>query len=290
MENKSIKTLIRTGISTLDSIEPFYPRVRDREDISVLKCNKSDVILLSRTDHIDVRYYENKDTLNSKNRQFIIDNSLEDTNRRYNKFKNIISNKIWLDIGTGAGCILDKLSKYALETHAVEPQKDLRNKLLDLGYNIYSSIDKVPNNYFEVISMFHVFEHFIDPIETLMIIKDKMIAGGTIIIEVPHARDFLISFLNNNDLKSFTFWSEHMILHTRESISLILKYVGFSDILVIPCQRYSLSNHLYWLAKGKPGGHLIWEHLRNKNLEIEYEKMLTNIDNTDTLILIANKI
>lgn len=54
MENKAKDMLIELGISNSDSIVPYYPRVRDREDISVLKCTKSGVLLLSRTDHMEL--------------------------------------------------------------------------------------------------------------------------------------------------------------------------------------------------------------------------------------------
>ncbi len=108
-----------------------------------------------------------------------------------------------------------------------------------------------------------------------------------IIIEIPHARDFLISFFENEAFKSFTFWSEHLILHTRESISLFLETAGFSKIIVNNFQRYPLANHLHWLSENKPGGHIAWSYLRTKSLDREYANMLSSIDKTDTLIVTA---
>jgi len=40
-------------------IRPFFPRVRDRDDVSVFKCEKSGVIFLSRSDHMEKSHYEN---------------------------------------------------------------------------------------------------------------------------------------------------------------------------------------------------------------------------------------
>ena len=46
-----------------------------------------------------------------------------------------------------------------------------------------------------------------------------------------------------------------MVLHTRETLRKTLEYVGLQDIQIEGVQRYPLSNHLNWLANGKPGGH-----------------------------------
>jgi len=292
MENKAKEMLIELGISNLDSIVPYYPRVRDREDVSVLQCKKSGVLLLSKTDHMQLSHYEEKNDFKywgKMDRKNAIQASIEDTERRCAQFKNIISNKKWIDIGTGAGGILDALSPYALEVHAVEPQTGARKELSELGYFMYRTIEEAPCDYFEVVSLFHVFEHFTDPMNTLLNIKEKMTKEGKIVIEIPHAKDFLISFLNNEQFKAFTFWSEHIILHTRESMFTILQKAGFKNIIIKGFQRYPLANHLYWLAKGKPGGHLLWSELRTINLDEEYQKMLTNIDKTDTLIITAKK-
>ena len=59
MENSIQDLLCQLKICEKDSIKPFFPKVRDREDVAVLKCSKSGVILLSRSDHMDLTHYEN---------------------------------------------------------------------------------------------------------------------------------------------------------------------------------------------------------------------------------------
>ena len=39
----------------------FYPRVRDRDDIKVLRDSVSEVIVLSRSDHINDNYYQDRE-------------------------------------------------------------------------------------------------------------------------------------------------------------------------------------------------------------------------------------
>ena len=286
------KLLIELDICKESSIENYYSQVRDRKDVSVLKCKNSGVIILSRTDHIDKSYYEEKKDetyISLDERKYAVNIGLEDKIRRKSLFQNIIANKKWLDIGTGAGGILDELSNLARMTAAIEPQKNTKKHLIKLGYDVYSSIDEVDINDFDVVTLFHVFEHFKEPLDELRLIFNKIVSGGKIIIEVPHANDFLLSFLDLEAFKKFTFWSEHLILHTRLSLIRFLEEVGFKEIVIESCQRYPLANHLYWLSKNQPGGHLKWSFLRTIELDSAYSQMLAKLNKSDTLIASALK-
>ncbi len=292
-DNKMLALLCDLAICDEHSIDHYYPRVRDRDDISVMRCRKSGVIFLSRSDHMDMSHYENKEGFRywgpALDRKQAALSGLEDTQRTARQFQNVICNRRWLDVGTGAGAILDLLGPLASETHAVEPQAAAREELAKCGYIVYASVNDVPSRYVEVVTLFHVFEHLTEPLDTLRTIHTKMVEGGKIIIEVPHANDFLISFLDLDEFKAFTFWSEHLILHTRQSLTAFLQEAEFKDISVVGFQRYPLANHLHWLAKKKPGGHLIWSHLRTPELDSAYYQLLASLDKTDTLIAIATK-
>ena len=289
--NKIYETLLSIDAIDENSIEKFYPEVRDRDDIQVLRCNKSGVIFLSKTDHIDEKYYEEMDSFiywGHKEHKDSLLQTIEDDQRRADDFRKIICGKKWIDIGTGNGGILELLSKYSSEAHGVELQKHSRDFLINNGYKIFNSISSSEDNY-EVVSMFHVLEHLTDPLRELEIIRSKMKDSGHIIIEVPHAKDFLISFLELESFKSFTFWSEHLVLHTKDSLTKLLQKVGFRNIIVKSYQRYSLANHLHWLSKNKPNGHNLWFFLDNEGINKEYSNLLSSLDKTDTLILIAQK-
>jgi hypothetical protein len=116
----------------------------------------------------------------------------------------------------------------------------------------------------------------------------KIVSGGQILIEVPHANDFLLSTVCCDDFKQFTLWSQHMVLHTRETLRKTLEYVGLQDIQIEGVQRYPLSNHLNWLANGKPGGHKSPISILDSDALSEmYQNSLARIDATDTLVAIA---
>lgn len=289
--NKIKELLLSLGICDESSISEYFPRVRDRDDVSALRCAKSGVIFLSRSDHMDINYYNEKDSFqywSEPDRAMAVNGRLEDTDRRVEQFRYAIANKAWLDVGTGSGAMLDALGKFAARVAAVEPQDKARNILKQLGYTVYRDIGRVEGDDFQAVTLFHVFEHFTDPVEELKQLRQKMAPQGKVIIEVPHANDFLLSFLDLNCFKAFTLWSEHLILHTRLSLTRFLEAAGFSDVSISGYQRYPLANHMHWLAKSRPGGHLEWDILRTPALDVAYSDMLARLDRTDTLIAVAS--
>jgi len=291
MKDSIKQLLIDNEIINPNNVIEYYPEVRDRNDIKVLKCVRSGVIFLS-TNKIDDTYYKNKaqfSDFDEEKRKIALADTYDDDYRRFMQFNKLIRNKSYLDIGTGLGGILDLIKKYAGEIAAVEPQLELRN-ILSKKYSIYESISEIPSHKkFDVITLFHVFEHLPNPIDTLKSIYCLMNEGGKLIIEVPHARDALLSFYELESFRKFTFWSEHLILHTRESLSIFLRNSGFNSFNIVGFQRYPLANHLFWLANGKPGGHMKWQEFNSQKLKNAYEHILKKLDITDTLIAIAEK-
>lgn len=222
-------------------------------------------------------------------REKAIADSRDDNQRRFDSFASMIAGRIWMDVGTGVGSVLDAFDPVALETIAVEPQQGARDILTSLGYQTFKSVDEIERSDIEVASLFHVLEHLTEPIETLKQIRLtlKKAGQGKLIVEVPHARDFLLSFLEFEPFMEFTFWSEHLILHTRESLRLFLSEAGFNNIAIKGVQRYPLSNHLHWLRHNQPGGHKAWGILNDPELSKVYESTLNSLDATDTLVAVA---
>ena len=106
----------------------------------------------------------------------------------------------------------------------------------------------------------------------------------------PHANDFLLSELDCDAFKEFTLWSQHLILHTRNSLNAFFNNCDLHNISIKGFQRYPISNHLYWLRNKKPGGHkLALSVVDTDDLNRSYESALSLIDSNDTLIAIGTK-
>lgn len=287
-KNKIEETLFKLSICSPRTIYEYYPRTRDRSDVKVMRCKRCGVVFLSRTDHISGKHYERmkkKDYWSiAEKKQMDLDDKIRAT-----RYKSVIFEKKWLDVGTGMGGIMNLLRGVSREVTGVEPQNDIRRDLRKKGFEVFAGIDEVKENNFDIVTMFHVLEHLDDPISFIQKVHRKIVKNGKLVIEVPHANDFLIKTLNLKSFKNFTFWSEHLILHTRQSLTLFLKKAGFKKVKVYGFQRYGLMNHVYWLVKGKPGGQIFWSKYNSKFIDKIYSYLLDKIDRTDTLVAIAEK-
>jgi len=288
IENSVFILLERLGIVDRQSIEKVQSFVRDDPNISVYKCNKSGMIFLNTSNHINLNYYNEKEPTHSygtNKREMIKSN--QDSLRRFSDFSDVIRNKNWIDIGSGSGAMLDLFGPISKSYIGVEPQKRARESLKELGHDVRASVKEIHNESFDVVTMFHVLEHIDNPLDILNDIKKVMSPGSKLIIEVPHAEDFLLKLISSDSFKSHTFWSEHLVLHTRQTITALLEYAGFNVVAVSGVQRYSLANTLYWLANNKPNGHIEWGFLTHNELNSSWESTLAKLNLTDTLIIEA---
>ena len=208
--------------------------------------------------------------------------------RRASQFEKNIKNKNILDFGCGWGGFLRNIKNYK-SLSGVELRQECLNyvknnfKKLNISDNVNSFKHK-----FDIITMFHVLEHIPYQIETLKVLKSKLKKNGKIIIEVPHAEDFLILQDELKEFKNFTFWSEHLILHTYKSLKTVLSKSGFKNIKIQYYQRYNFSNHLGWFLKRKPGGHVFNKNIVGDKFNYEYSENLKKFRKTDTLIALAS--
>lgn len=285
-----IETLIQLGLSGKNTLEDYHPRVRDHNDISALRCSRSGAIVLSRSDHITSDYYSNHVGLSywgGEDRASLLKKTHEDDRRRAGLLRPILPGKRWLDIGTGLGGVLEIAGSLAKDVVAIEPQEACRSHLMQSGHRVLAKIEEADDASFDVISIFHVFEHLTDPIEFLSVVKRKLVDGGLLLVEVPHGGDALLTLYQSEAFRNFTLWSEHLILHTRITLGAFLSAGGFDVLTIEGVQRYPLANHLHWLAMNQPNGHMAWSFMNDQGLDAAYAAALAKQDRTDTLLAYA---
>jgi len=105
-----------------------------------------------------------------------------------------------------------------------------------------------------------------------------------LIVEVPNANDALLKLYQNEAFSHFTYWSCHLFLFTPHTLSKLAESAGLHVNYIKQIQRYPLSNHLYWLVNGKPGGHRKWHFLDSNELLTAYEKQLASVGLCDTIL------
>jgi 2-polyprenyl-3-methyl-5-hydroxy-6-metoxy-1,4-benzoquinol methylase len=180
----------------------------------------------------DTSYYgETEEKFSSPNIETVLDHFRK---RRAKYTSRYLSNgdKI-LDIGCGNGRFLQHLLKFGkFELHGTELESNSAkraSKIPELNLKIgFLNKDSYKSESFDVITMFHVFEHLTEPKETLEIILDILKKDGTLII----------SFPNINSLQSRMFkgkWlhldpPRHLLLFIPKDFVRICEEMGFKLI------------------------------------------------------------
>lgn len=108
-----------------------------------------------------------------------------------------------------------------------------------------------PGKTFGAIIARQVLEHVPDPIGWLMQIKHRLIGGGWIYMEVPHAADALLTVYDIPEFKTFwyrephiTYWHADVLAATLSATKMEARTSYF--------QRYGLENHMHWLKNRCP--------------------------------------
>jgi 2-polyprenyl-3-methyl-5-hydroxy-6-metoxy-1,4-benzoquinol methylase len=292
MKNDVLNDLISTSSISEDTIEIFSSHTRDNSNLNVKIDTSSgggvifiEDFFVGNLEYQDGNYKENSNKLRFD--EFESYEDKQDSKRRVNDFKQYIKDKNVCDFGCGKGSFLRLAREYSNSLYGVELQKNYISLLKNNGISCEDKINK-HKVMFDTIFSFHTLEHLPNQIEVLKNLKNYINFGGNLIIEVPHANDFLLKNLQVEEFKEFTLWSQHLVLHTKKSLNNFLTYSGYKDIEIFGIQRYSIANHLGWLMNKKPGGHMSeLANIETPELIEEYQNALKKADATDTLIAIA---
>lgn len=270
-------------------IKERYPYVRDNQEIQVLECTNCNLVFLSSFDHISDSFYEESGMLsgNVDLKNYRIQSYKDDLRRAEDLSTKVLGKRI-LDFGCGAGGFLKLINEQVEVAVGVELDRVIRKAINEEGITCYENIDEIEGEY-DVITMFHVVEHLTNPIEILQKIQKHLAPNGRLIIEVPNAEDALLTLYNNRSFADFTYWSCHTYLYNNNTLRKIVEKAGLNVKVVKQLQRYPLSNHLYWLSMGSPGGHNYYGLVDNPILNKEYESALAALGKCDTLLLEACK-
>ena len=200
------------------------------------------------------------------------------------KFKSI------LDFGCGSGGMIKTLSTF-YETLGIEPDLEARELAIQKGSKVYESAELAINDgvLVDVVTLFHVVEHFYNPTIELKRIHNLLRPNGLVIIETPNSYDALLTKYANLEFQHFTYWSHHPMLHSHKSLEVLVERNNFKVSENLGTQRYDLNNHLYWLAKGLPSGHEVWSGSLSVEAIESYARSLKANKTCDTLWLVAQK-
>ena len=294
ISNPVYAELVALGAVDPSKLRRIGERTRDLP-VPVYLDEGSGVILLERCE-TSRAYYEDKQGDREAGRavtrladgQLSKNPTLDDDSRRFESFGRWVAGQRICDFGCGYGGFLKQAQFTAAATCGVELRRQCRERLAAEAPEIRVAADIGGHDLpFNLVTLFHVLEHLPEQVATLRRIRACMAPGGRLVVEVPHARDFLIQSVDLPEFRRFTFWSEHLVLHTRESLRAVISAAGFQEVEIEGYQRYGYINHLHWFLEHKPGGHEIFKAFEDPEMEAAYCGFLKRNDATDTLIATA---
>jgi len=143
---------------------------------------------------------------------------------RYNRFLSelVVSNvrdmAPILDFGAGTGLLARKIADAGIEVVCVEPDPELRKRLLARSLMAYSSLDELTPKSMGGAYSFNVLEHIDDDLVAAQAIYSRLTPGGIFIVYVP-AFQMLYGPMDRK--------VGHLRRYTRDSLATLLRDAGF---------------------------------------------------------------
>ena len=228
------------------------PRYRF-ENCSILACKNCDLMWLHPRPEKDqlydvygtMGYYLNTDFYQKDGSKIYgyVDYLAERINKQY-RYRKIVtdvkkllvrdrggsrSGMSWLDVGCGLGFLLDVAFDEGFRVSGVEFSRAaieyIHSKYtFPIQYGLLSEVSF--SETFDVISLFDVVEHVIDPVSDLKKLRAIIAPGGYLVLQTMDSRS-IMSRLLGKKLEDFRRTREHLYFFSKRSVKAVLEHCGW---------------------------------------------------------------
>ncbi|MBN2371817.1 MAG: class I SAM-dependent methyltransferase [Vicinamibacteria bacterium] len=138
----------------------------------------------------------------------------------------------WLDIGFGAGALLDAATARGWQAYGTETSPVARDLARHRGWHVATTLEELgtPPDSFDVVSLVELVEHLAQPDTILRAASFYLRSGGLLFLTTPNATSLNRYLLRSN-------WSivappDHRVLFTRQGVCSLLRRHGFVTSVV----------------------------------------------------------
>ncbi|GLB48164.1 class I SAM-dependent methyltransferase [Neptunitalea lumnitzerae] len=137
-----------------------------------------------------------------------------------------------LDVGAGTGDFLLAAKNKGWKVCGVEPNDAAITNAANKGVNLFSSLDKLPNQKFDVITLWHVLEHLPNLEKQIEQISSFLKPNGVLVIAVPNYESYDAAYYKQ-------FWAafdvpRHLWHFSKTAIKNVFGKQGFNLVKVLP--------------------------------------------------------
>jgi len=196
-----------------------------------------------------------------------------------------------MEVGSGSGAFIDAVHSHVGEVVGVEPDAASRVYIADqMKLTVVERVTDIlhDDKTFDVVVLFHVLEHIPDPVRFLQSLSHLLRPDGRLVLEVPSVDDVLVAVYKIPAYLRFYYQKTHLYYFSGDTLTAVLSQAGF-EASIEGIQRYDLSNHIYWMLKGQPGGQNYYKDLLPPSVNAAYADALIRADRSDTLWAVAKK-
>jgi len=139
-----------------------------------------------------------------------------------------------LDIGTAGGAFLDAAGKFGYEAYGLEPSQYLVAQGQKRGLKIFegtTSENNMKGQKFDMVCLWDVLEHVVDPVQVLKDIRQFLKPGGTLLINYPDIGTWQAKLAGER------FWwllSVHLTHFSPKTLKKLAQVTGYQPILFKP--------------------------------------------------------
>jgi SAM-dependent methyltransferase len=131
-----------------------------------------------------------------------------------------------LDVGCAYGHFLDNARFHGWRVEGVEPLNDARILARSrFGLTVHDSIEQVPAESFDAVTLWHVIEHVTTPHDVLRSVHQRLVRGGVLGIATPNIESLSARLTG----ASWAWLSppDHVILYSPRTLAQLLEQSGF---------------------------------------------------------------
>ena len=138
-----------------------------------------------------------------------------------------------LDVGSGAGELVDRLDRLGWEAQGIDPDHRAVQQAVSMGRSVtcagVESLDELPDG-FDVVTMIHVIEHVYEPLEVLRSVHGRLKPNGRVLIVTPNAGSMCSRLFGR-------YWRgleppRHLQIFKKHALADALSKTGFRNIRV----------------------------------------------------------